>query len=51
MNKQVTLSKIKIPATKSDSMVEFNYISQRGDKVKDSDKLEIDQNHLMIPPN
>ena len=51
MNKQVTLSKIKIPATKSDAMVEFEYKSQRGDKVPDEHKLELDKSHLMVPPN
>ena len=51
MNKQVTLSKIKIPATKSDAMVEFEYKSQRGDKVPDEQKLELDKSHLMVPPN
>ena len=36
MNKKVTMNKIKVPATKSDSMIELNYTSQRADTVKPS---------------
>lgn len=51
MNKQVTMNKIKLPATKSDSMVEVNYQSQRGDRVEPHEKLEIDNSHLILPAN
>ena len=49
MNKKVTLNKIKVPATKSDSMLELNYTSQRDDKISPDRKLEFDNSHLMLP--
>ena len=49
MNKKVTMNKIKVPATKSDSMIELNYTSQRDDKISPDRKLEYDNTHLTLP--